>query len=47
MRKEANLFWGDRIKKCPWPKRKNWVEPRWEVKDNSDDFEEKDYLPAA
>ena len=30
MRPEANLFWGARIKKCPWPKRKNWVEPEWE-----------------
>ena len=32
MRPEANLFWGARIKKCPWPKRKNWVEPEWEPK---------------
>tara|TARA_X000001036_G_scaffold404025_1_gene411034 strand:- start:66 stop:818 length:753 start_codon:yes stop_codon:yes gene_type:complete len=32
MRSEANLFWSARIKKCPWPKRKNWVEPQWEPK---------------
>ena len=31
MRKEANLFWGARIKKCPWPRKKNWLEPVWEV----------------
>jgi len=26
----ANLFWGDRLKACPWPKPNNWNEPRWE-----------------
>lgn len=26
----ANLFWGDRIKRCPWPKPENWEEPAWE-----------------
>ena len=31
MRKEANLFWGSRIKKCPWPKKENWNEPLWEL----------------
>lgn len=31
MRKEANLFWGSRIKKCPWPRKKNWNEPNWEL----------------
>ena len=31
MRKEANLFWGSRIKKCPWPRKNNWVEPKWEI----------------
>ncbi len=30
MRQEANLFWGGRIKKCPWPRKKNWIEPQWE-----------------
>ena len=25
-----NLFWGDRLKACPWPKPDNWKEPRWE-----------------
>jgi len=28
---EANLFWGDRIKRCPWPKPATWTEPPWEV----------------
>ena len=32
MRSEANLFWSARIKKCPWSKRRNWVEPQWEPK---------------
>lgn len=27
----ANLFWGDRIKRCPWPKPDVWDEPRWEL----------------
>ena len=27
----ANLFWGDRIKRCPWPKPENWNEPAWEI----------------
>ena len=30
MRAEANLFWGDRIKRCPWPKPLVWDEPNWE-----------------
>jgi len=28
---EANLFWGDRIKRCPWPRPANWTEPAWEI----------------
>ena len=28
---EANLFWKDKIKCCPWPKPKNWDEPVWEI----------------
>ena len=27
----ANLFRGDRIKRCPWPKPENWEEPDWEL----------------
>ena len=30
MKPEANIFWGARITKFPWPKRKNWVEPLFE-----------------
>ena len=26
----ANLFWGAKIKRCPWPKPENWDEPAWE-----------------
>ena len=26
----ANLFWGPKIKCCPWPKPDNWDEPAWE-----------------
>ena len=26
----ANLFWGAKIKRCPWPKPDNWDEPAWE-----------------
>ena len=31
MTAEANLFWGDRIKFCPWPKPPVWDEPTWEI----------------
>ena len=27
----ANLFWGSRIKRCPWPRPENWSEPAWEI----------------
>lgn len=27
----ANLFWGAKIKRCPWPKPHNWDEPAWEL----------------
>jgi len=30
MTAEANRFWLDRIKKCPWPKPETWDEPNWE-----------------
>jgi len=29
--KAANLFWGAKIKRCPWPRPADWNEPAWEV----------------
>ena len=28
---EANQFWKDKIKCCPWPKPNEWDEPPWEI----------------
>ena len=30
MTQAANLFWGAKIKRCPWPKPVVWNEPAWE-----------------
>ena len=34
MTAEANLYWGPRVKCCPWPRPADWNEPAWEIDGN-------------